>query len=93
MLGFGPEGHGLPINCDPPRRAIKDEATMAKTIHSPTVAETAYGQKAQTSIARLVAGFTGFAVAVLVIVATTIPVEAHRSICAKPLEGEAICSQ
>lgn len=66
---------------------------MAKTIHSPTVAETAYGQKAQTSIARLVAGFTGFAFAVLVIFATTIPVEAHRNVCAKPLEGEAICSQ
>lgn len=66
---------------------------MAKTINSPTVAETAYGQKAQTSIARLVAGFTGFAFAVLVILATSIPVEAHRNVCAKPLEGEAICSQ
>lgn len=66
---------------------------MAKTIHSPTLAETAYGQTAQTPMARMIAGFTGFAVALLVILATAIPVEAHRSVCAKPVEGTASCSQ
>ncbi|MEY4303896.1 MAG: hypothetical protein RIT52_71 [Pseudomonadota bacterium] len=66
---------------------------MAKTIHSPTLAETAYGQKPQTPIARMIAGFTGFTFALLVILATTIPVEAHRGVCAKPIEGTATCSQ
>ncbi len=66
---------------------------MAKTIHSPTLAETAYGQKAQTPIARMIAGFGGLAVALLVILATTIPVEAHRNVCAKPVDGAAACSQ
>lgn len=66
---------------------------MAKTIHSPTLAETAYGQKVQTPMARMIAGFTGFALTLLVILATAIPVEAHRSVCAKPVEGTATCSK
>ncbi len=67
---------------------------MAKTIHSPTLAETALGLKSHSPLARLMAGFTGFAVVVTLILATTIPVEAHRTtVCAKPLDGIAPCSQ
>lgn len=66
---------------------------MAKTIPSPTLAETAYGLKSENPIARMMAGFTGFAVAVTLILATTLPIEAHRGVCAKPVEGAGVCAE
>ena len=48
---------------------------MTKTIQSPTLAETALGLKTAHPIARMMAGFTGFAVAVTLILVTAIPVE------------------
>ncbi|NEY90165.1 hypothetical protein [Tabrizicola oligotrophica] len=64
---------------------------MAKTIHSPTLAETALGLKSESPLARMMAGFTGFAVAVTLILATVLPVEAHRNVCAKPVDAVAAC--
>ncbi len=64
---------------------------MAKPPPSPTLAETALGLRAENPLARLMAGFTGFAVALTLILATVLPVEAHRAACAKPLEGPAAC--
>lgn len=66
---------------------------MAKKISSPTLAETAFGLHAENPLARLMAGFTGFAVALTLILATAIPVEAHRGVCAKPVEGAAHCAE
>jgi hypothetical protein len=66
---------------------------MAKKLHSPTLAETAFGLKSENPLARMMAGFTGFAVAVTLILATTLPVEAHRGVCAKPLEGVGVCNE
>lgn len=66
---------------------------MAKMIPSPTLAETAFGLRADNPIARMMAGFTGFAVAVTLILAMAIPVEAHRGVCAAPVEGGAVCRQ
>ena len=66
---------------------------MAKMIPSPTLAETAFGLQADNPIARMMAGFTGFAVAVTLILAMAIPVEAHRGVCAAPVEGGAVCTQ
>ncbi len=64
---------------------------MAKTIPSPTLAETALGLRTENPVARLMAGFTGFAVALTLILATVLPVEGHRATCAKPLDGQATC--
>lgn len=66
---------------------------MAKHLHSPTLAETAFGLKSENPLARMMAGFTGFAVAVTLILATAIPVEAHRGVCAAPVEGAAVCTE
>lgn len=60
---------------------------MTKMIHSPTLAETALGLKAASPIARMMAGFTGFAVAVTLILATAIPVEADRGVCSTPVDA------
>ena len=62
-----------------PESATTDEADMAKTIPSPTLAETALGLRTENPVARLMAGFTGFAVALTLILATVLPVEAHRA--------------
>ena len=66
---------------------------MTKKLHSPTLAETALGLKSDNPLARMMAGFTGFAVAVTLILATAIPVEAHRGVCARPVEAAAACTK
>lgn len=66
---------------------------MAKKIDSPTMAETAFGLRAENPLARMMAGFTGFAVAVTLILATAIPVEAHRGACTAPMNGAEVCAQ
>ena len=66
---------------------------MAKHLHSPTLAETAFGLKSENPLARMMAGFTGFAVALTLILATALPVEAHRDVCAKPLDGAGDCAR
>jgi hypothetical protein len=63
------------------------EADMAKTPQHRTLAETAFGLGHHNPLARMMAGFTGFAVAATLILATTIPVEARRGICAIELEA------
>ena len=60
---------------------------MTKITHSPTLAETAFGLKAANPIARMMAGFTGFAVAVTLILVTAIPVEADRGVCSTPVDA------
>lgn len=57
-------------------------------------AGTLFGLYHHDPLARLMAGFTGFAVAVTLILATSIPVEAGRGICATPIETSAAsCSR
>lgn len=51
---------------------------MNKKIHSPTLAETALGLRHENPMARMMAGFTGFAVVATLILATAIPVKADR---------------
>lgn len=62
--------------------------SMAKKINSPTLAETAFGLRQDNPVNRMLAGFTGFAVAVTLILATVLPVEAHRAgVCAVALDA------
>lgn len=61
---------------------------MAKKINSPTLAETAFGLRDDNPVSRMLAGFTGFAVAVTLILATVLPVEAHRAgVCELSLDA------
>lgn len=60
----------------------------------PKRAKTELGLRHDNPLARLMAGFTGFAVAVTLILATAIPVEAGRGACAMDVEAPvASCSR
>jgi hypothetical protein len=60
----------------------------------PKRAKTELGLRNDNPLARLMAGFTGFAVAVTLILATAIPVEAGRGACAMDIDAPiAACSQ
>ncbi len=52
----------------------------------PKRAKTELGLRNDNPLARLMAGFTGFAVAVTLILASSIPVEAGRGVCATSVE-------
>jgi hypothetical protein len=53
-----------------------------------------FGQRHDNPLAHMMAGFTGFAVAVTLILATAIPVEAGRGACAMDIDAPtAACSQ
>jgi hypothetical protein len=57
-------------------------------------AKTELGLRHDNPLARLMAGFTGFAVAVTLILATSIPVEAGRGACVLDIEAPvASCSR
>lgn len=67
---------------------------MTRTIPSPTLAETAHAQSVAPPIARMMAGFTGFAIAVTLILVTAIPVEADRAVCSTSIDAPAAsCTQ
>jgi hypothetical protein len=53
----------------------------------PKRAKTELGLRNDNPLARLMAGFTGFAVAVTLILATAIPVEAGRGACVMDIEA------
>jgi hypothetical protein len=60
----------------------------------PKRAKTELGLRNDNPLARLMAGFTGFAVAVTLILATAIPVEAGRGACVMDIEAPvASCSR
>jgi hypothetical protein len=60
---------------------------MTRSIPSMTRLKTALGLRAQDPLARMMAGFTGFAVAMTLILVTAIPVQADRkpAFCANEL--------
>lgn len=77
LRGFGVGRQGWAINRTA-RTGISKEAAMAKKITTPTLAETAFGLRNDNPVSRMLAGFTGLAVAVTLILATVLPVEADR---------------
>ena len=64
---------------------------MAKKILSPGFTKTALGFHSDNPLSRMMAGFTGFAIAVTLILAMVLPVEAHRTgTCALALDSAAV---
>ena len=67
---------------------------MTRQTPFPKRAKIEAGQRHENPLARLMAGFTGFAVAVTLILATAIPVEAGRGACVMDIEAPvASCSR
>ncbi|MCF8511326.1 MAG: hypothetical protein K9G43_07770 [Rhodobacteraceae bacterium] len=66
---------------------------MAKTSFPQTRGQTARDQRAENPLGRMMTGFTGFALAVTLILATVLPVEAHRDSCATPSDSTATCAK
>lgn len=60
---------------------------MTKTQPTRNLTETLFGLRHENPLARLMAGFTGFAVAVALILVTVLPVEAHRGVCTLVIEA------
>ena len=63
---------------------------MTKIIPALTNLRIAFGLTSEYPLARMMAGFTGFAVAITLILMTTIPVQAERSAvaCVMSLDGQ-----
>ena len=66
---------------------------MAKTSFPQTRRQTARAQRAENPLGRMMTGFTGFALAVTLILATVLPLEAHRDSCAAPIDSAAACAK
>lgn len=71
---------------DPMPSGTRMEAQMNRLSTPLSRAGTLFGLQHHDPIARLMAGFTGFAVAVTLILASSIPVEAGRGVCATSVE-------
>lgn len=65
---------------------------MTKNFLSNAFVKPVFGQRASDPLAQMMAGFTGFAVAVTLILATAIPVQANRkpAFCANDLTEMAL---
>jgi xanthine dehydrogenase iron-sulfur cluster and FAD-binding subunit A len=65
---------------------------MSKTPAAPRPLSALFGLQAENPIARMMAGFTGFAVAVTLILAMSIPVQAERKAPACAMVIDAVLS-